>query len=98
MDNSAGRNVVRLRVDPDVPDLHWDPRKRGGQPVVGASNVLAKTVASFVDSGEDPSEVSSWYHLTEDQVDQAVRYTRVPPARGVTGRGVPQVDLARVRF
>ncbi len=81
MDNSALRNVVRLRVDPDFPDLHWDPRKRGGQPVVGDSNVLARTVAAFVDGGEDPAEVASWYHLTEDQVDQAARYTRShPPA------------------
>ena len=77
MDDNRLRDVVRLHVDPDFPDLYWDPRKRGGQPVVGASNVLAKTVAGFVNAGEDPAEVAGWYHLTEDQVDQAVRYTRV---------------------
>lgn len=81
MDDNPLRDVVRLHVDPDFPDLHWDPRKRGGQPVVGDSNVLATTVAAFVNGGESPAEVASWYHLTEDQIDQAVRYTRShPPA------------------
>lgn len=71
------RDVVRLRVAPEFPDLHWDPRKRGGQPTVGDSNVLATTVAEFVSAGEPPDEVASWYHLSEEQVDQAVRYRRI---------------------
>ncbi len=71
------RDVVRLRVAPEFPALHWDPRKRGGQPTVGDSNVLATTVAEFVTAGEPPDEVASWYHLTAEQVDQAVRYRRI---------------------
>ena len=73
-DDNPLRDVVRLRVAPEFPDLHWDPRKRGGQPTVGDSNVLATTVAEFVIAGEPAGEVASWYHLTEEQVDQAVRY------------------------
>ncbi len=76
-EDNALRDVVRLQVAPEFPDLHWDPRKRGGQPTVGDSNVLATTVAEFVTAGEPPDEVASWYHLTEEQVDQAVRYRRI---------------------
>lgn len=72
-DGNPLRDVVRLRVAPEFPDLHWDPRKRGGQPTVGDSTVLASTVAGFVMAGE----VASWYRLTEEQVDQAVRCRHV---------------------
>jgi len=75
-DDNPLRDVVRLRVAPEFPDLHWDPRKRGGQPTVGDSNVLATTVAEFVTAGEPADEVAGWYHLTAEQVDQAVRYRR----------------------
>jgi uncharacterized protein (DUF433 family) len=75
-DDNPLRDVVRLQVAPEFPDLHWDPRKRGGQPTVGDSNVLATTVAEFVMAGESADEVASWYHLTEEQVEQAVRYRR----------------------
>lgn len=70
------RDVTRLQADTAFPDVHFDPRRRGGQPTVGDSNVLAATVTEFVDAGEPPLEVGNWYHLTEEQVDQAIRYTR----------------------
>jgi len=71
------QDVMRLRVDTEFPDVHFDPRRRGGQPTVGESNVLAATVAEFVSAGEPEAEVGNWYHLTPKQVDQAIRYTRI---------------------
>ena len=77
VDDNELQDVVRLPVDAAFPDLHWDPRRRGGQPVVGDSNVLASTVAEFIEAGEPADDVAEWYHLTRDQVDEAVRYYRI---------------------
>lgn len=75
-DENRWRDVRRLAVDEAFPQLHWDPRRRGGLPVVGDSNVLAQTVAEFIDAGESPEDVAGWYHLTVEQVDEAVRFDR----------------------
>jgi uncharacterized protein (DUF433 family) len=77
VDDNQWRDVRRLAVDESFRELHWDPRRRGGQPVVGDSNVLAQTVAEFVEAGESRADVAGWYHLTAEQVDEAVRYSRI---------------------
>lgn len=71
------QDISRFAVDPTFRELHWDPRRRGGLPVVGDSNVLASTVADFVEAGESPGDVAEWYHLTTEQIDEAVRYHRI---------------------
>jgi uncharacterized protein (DUF433 family) len=76
-DDNELLDVRRIAVAAEFRELHWDPRRRGGLPVVGDSNVLASTVASFVNGGEAPDEVATWYHLTPAQVDEAVRYHRI---------------------
>lgn len=72
-------DVVSLLADPEMPEVSLDPKLRGGEPVIGARNVLVSTIASLVRGGEEPSEVADWYDLEVSQVRQAVAYDRVHP-------------------
>jgi len=75
----ARRLIAEMDADDGFPHIKLNPRRRGGEPVVHGHNVRAATIAALVAAGEDPAEVARWYLMSEDQVDEAVRYVESHP-------------------
>lgn len=76
-DDEHEGDVATLRPDPDFPAVQLDPYLRGGEPVMDGRSVRVTTIAGLVRAGERLGDVADWYHLTEDEVRQAVNYDRL---------------------
>lgn len=75
--SDANQSVQWIRPDADFPNVHVDPRLRGGEPVIDERNVRVATLAGLVRAGERISDVADWYELPEGHVRQAVNYDRI---------------------
>ena len=75
-----GRQLVaELTADDDYPLIKLDVRRRGGEPVIGGRNIRAATIADLIAAGERAEDVSEWYELTSEEIDQAIGYARRHP-------------------
>lgn len=75
-DEVVDDDITAIRPDVAFPDVVCVARRRGGRPTVRGRNVLARTVAELVMTGEQAADVAEWYSITTDQVDQARRYVQ----------------------
>ena len=53
-----------------------DPHHQFGQPVIHGTNVAAATIYSMYESGEAPSTIGILYDLTEQQVADAIEFSK----------------------
>lgn len=72
--------IGATQLDAAFPDILSVAQYRAGLPTVRNRNVLARTVAGLVESGELEEDVAEWYKITTDQVDQARRFVHVHPS------------------
>ncbi len=79
-DEVQNDDITAIRPDLSFPDIVCVAKRRGGRPTVRGRNVLARTVAELVMSGEPPDDVAEWYSITPGQVEQARNYVRAHPA------------------
>jgi uncharacterized protein (DUF433 family) len=67
--------------------VEWDPRIRGGAPVVVGTRIPVHTLGEMVRNGAIPSDLAEEYELSDRLVELALLYDKLHPRRGRPARG-----------
>lgn len=70
--------VVALRPQERTPEIRMDPKRAFGQPAI--RSVRTDVIAEEYRAGTAREELADLYHLTTDQVDQALRFELITAA------------------
>lgn len=71
-----GDNLIAKRFYPikDTKNVVVDPLHQFGQPVINGTNLQTKTISNLYTAGETKRNISILYDITEEQVNDAIRY------------------------